>query len=166
VLEYISNENIIGAKTLFATHYHELTELEGKLPGVVNYCIDVREKNDTIIFLRKIKKGGADHSYGIQVAKLAGLPESVIVRSKQILSQLGDADITKNVEKTIEKEAKAIKKVEVVNEKPKSDYEPQQLNLFASKDNKVIEDIKSIDIMNITPFQALNILNDLQQKLR
>lgn len=162
VLEYISNEKIIGAKTLFATHYHELTELEGKLAGVVNYCIDVREKNDTIIFLRKIIKGGANHSYGIQVAKLAGLPEKVINRSKQILSQLSDADITKKVEKTIKSEEKVIE----VHEQTVCTYQPQQLDLFSTKNNKVIDEIKAIDIMNITPFQALNIINELQQKLR
>lgn len=78
VIEHISNKSILGAKTLFATHYHELTELEGKLEGVNNYCIAVKEQGDDIIFLRKIVKGGADKSYGIQVAKLAGVPVSVI----------------------------------------------------------------------------------------
>lgn len=84
-------------KTLFATHYHELTELEGKIPGVNNYCIAVKEKGDDIVFLRKIVKGGADKSYGIQVAKLAGVPESVIQRAKELVNELSDADITSAV---------------------------------------------------------------------
>ena len=88
VVEHISNTKLIGAKTLFATHYHELTELEGKLSGVNNYCIAVKEKGDDIVFLRKIIKGGADKSYGIQVAKLAGLPDSVIERAKEIVNEL------------------------------------------------------------------------------
>ncbi len=81
-MEYISNTKILGAKTLFATHYHELTELEGTLSGVNNYCIAVKEQGDDIVFLRKIVKGGADKSYGIQVAKLAGVPAPVIDRAK------------------------------------------------------------------------------------
>ena len=93
VLEYIVDKQKIGAKTLFATHYHELTEFEGTMEGVHNYCIAVKENGDDIVFLRKIIKGGADNSYGIQVAKLAGLPAKVIHRSKEILQQLNDADI-------------------------------------------------------------------------
>ncbi len=94
VIEHISNTKLCGAKTLFATHYHELTELEGKLSGVNNYCIAVKEKGDDIVFLRKIVKGGADKSYGIQVAKLAGVPDSVIQRAKELVEELSDADIT------------------------------------------------------------------------
>ena len=92
VIEHISNTKLCGAKTLFATHYHELTELEGKLSGVTNYCIAVKEKGDDIVFLRKIVKGGADKSYGIQVAKLAGVPDSVINRAKELVEELSDAD--------------------------------------------------------------------------
>ena len=94
VVEYISNSKLLGAKTLFATHYHELTELEGKISNVNNYCIAVKEKGDDIVFLRKIVKGGADKSYGIQVAKLAGVPDSVIERAKQIVEELSANDIT------------------------------------------------------------------------
>ena len=94
VVEHISNPKLLGAKTLFATHYHELTELEGKLNNVHNYCIAVKEKGDDIVFLRKIVKGGADRSYGIQVAKLAGVPDSVIERAKQIADELSANDIT------------------------------------------------------------------------
>ena len=94
VVEHIANTRLLGAKTLFATHYHELTELQGKLSGVNNYCIAVKEKGDDIVFLRKIVKGGADKSYGIQVAKLAGVPDSVIERAKELVEELSDADIT------------------------------------------------------------------------
>ena len=94
VVEHISNPKLLGAKTLFATHYHELTELEGTINGVNNYCIAVKEQGDDIVFLRKIVKGGADKSYGVQVAKLAGVPDSVIVRAKELLVELSDADIT------------------------------------------------------------------------
>ena len=94
VIEHISDTKLCGAKTLFATHYHELTELEGKISGVNNYCIAVKEKGDDIVFLRKIVKGGADKSYGIQVAKLAGVPDSVICRAKELVEELSDADIT------------------------------------------------------------------------
>ena len=94
VVEHISNPKLLGAKTLFATHYHELTELEGKLNNVNNYCIAVKEKGDDIVFLRKIVKGGADKSYGIQVAKLAGVPDSVIARAKEIVEELSANDIT------------------------------------------------------------------------
>ena len=97
VVEHISNSKLLGAKTLFATHYHELTELEGKIDNVNNYCIAVKEKGDDIVFLRKIVKGGADKSYGIQVAKLAGVPDSVINRSKEIVEELINADITTRV---------------------------------------------------------------------
>ncbi|MEG0369365.1 MAG: DNA mismatch repair protein MutS, partial [Hungatella sp.] len=94
VVEHISNSKLLGAKTLFATHYHELTELEGAMSGVNNYCIAVKEQGDDIVFLRKIIRGGADKSYGIQVAKLAGVPESVIVRAKELVEELSSADIT------------------------------------------------------------------------
>ena len=98
VVEHISNTKLLGAKTLFATHYHELTELEGKLTGVNNYCIAVKEKGDDIVFLRKIIKGGADKSYGIQVAKLAGVPDTVIERAKELAEELTNADITVRVQ--------------------------------------------------------------------
>ena len=94
VIEHISNTKLLGAKTLFATHYHELTELEGKIPGVNNYCIAVKERGDDIVFLRKIVKGGADKSYGIQVAKLAGVPDSVLDRAKELVDELVHTDIT------------------------------------------------------------------------
>ncbi|HEX3076402.1 MAG TPA: DNA mismatch repair protein MutS [Lachnospiraceae bacterium] len=97
VIEHISDRKLLGAKTLFATHYHELTELEGKINGVNNYCIAVKEQGEDIVFLRKIVKGGADKSYGIQVAKLAGVPEPVLARAREIVTELSNNDITDKV---------------------------------------------------------------------
>ena len=110
VVEYISNSKLLGAKTLFATHYHELTELEGKIDSVHNYCIAVKEQGDDIVFLRKIVKGGADKSYGVQVAKLAGVPDLVISRAKEIVEELSDEDITNRVSEIAAKEHTAKKK--------------------------------------------------------
>ena len=112
VIEYISDSRLLGAKTLFATHYHELTELEGKIDNVNNYCIAVKEKGDDIVFLRKIVKGGADKSYGIQVAKLAGVPELVIGRAKEIVEELSDEDITARVSEIASKERVVKKETE------------------------------------------------------
>ena len=95
VIEYIGDKNKVGARTLFSTHYHELTDLEGKITGVNNYCITVEEKGEDIIFLRKIVRGGANDSYGIQVARLAGIPIQVIERAREILNELEEADISK-----------------------------------------------------------------------
>lgn len=150
VIEFIADKEIIGAKTLFATHYHELTELEGKVDGVKNYCISVKEKGDEIIFLRKIIRGGADDSYGIQVAKLAGVPYGVINRAKEILHELEDADISKKQRK----EAKESKKV--VN---------GQVDLFNYKSGEITEEIRKIDIMAMTPIDALNYLYRLKSKV-
>ncbi|NLK96985.1 DNA mismatch repair protein MutS [Defluviitalea saccharophila] len=156
VIEYISNKNKIGAKTLFATHYHELTELEGKIPGVNNYCIDVVEKGDTIIFLRKIKRGGADHSYGIQVAKLAGLPNEVIDRAKYILSELDEADISKHT-----------KSITAAEPKPKTQNAlPTQLDLFSAAQKEFIQDIVNVDVLNMTPMEAMQKLYDLIKKAK
>ena len=160
VVEYISNPKIIGAKTLFATHYHELTELEGTISGVINYCIAVKEQGDDIVFLRKIIKGGADKSYGIQVAKLAGVPEEVIERAKEIVSNLMDADISKKA-KEIAKYAPA-KKTKKLDE-----VDIAQMSLFDTvKDSDILEELKNIDISNLTPIDALNTLYSLQNKLK
>ncbi len=163
VVEHISDPKLLGAKTLFATHYHELTELEGKLSGVNNYCIAVKEKGDEIVFLRKIVKGGADKSYGIQVAKLAGLPERVVERAKEILSELLDNDIT-SIAKNISVENSAGKK-EKRKEKNEMDY--AQISLFdTADDNSIIEEVRNIDIGNLTPLDALNKLYELQNKIK
>lgn len=153
VVEYIVSQGTIGAKSLFATHYHELTELEGKIDGVVNYCISVKEKGDDIIFLRKIIPGGADKSYGIQVAKLAGVPEHVIARAKEILEELTEADITQHAEG---------KKVITSKSAP----QPVQLNLFQPSESEVVRILKNISINHITPMEALSLLGQLQEKVK
>ena len=164
VVEHISDPKILGAKTLFATHYHELTELEGTLPGVNNYCIAVKEQGDDIVFLRKIIKGGADKSYGIQVAKLAGVPEKVIARAKELVEELSDADITIR--------AKEIAKLNGTNHSkkrvPKMDeVDFNQLTLFdAVKDDHIINELKEMDLGTMTPIDALNTLYRLQMKIK
>ncbi len=161
VVEHICNPKLSGAKTLFATHYHELTELEQKLSGVDNYCIAVKEQGDSIIFLRKIIPGGADKSYGIQVAKLAGVPDSVISRAKQILEELSNADIAGNSQKTAAK-LRAAKAPGIIDE-----VDMQQMSLFDTvKDDDIIKEIKELDIGNLTPIEALNTLYKLQNKVK
>lgn len=161
VVEHISNPKLLGAKTLFATHYHELTELEGKLDSVNNYCIAVKEKGDDIVFLRKIVKGGADRSYGIQVAKLAGLPDSVIERAKEIAEQLLANDITDTV-KSISVDNGHKHKKEHLDE-----VDMTQISLFDTvKDDDIIDELRSIDIGNMTPLDALNKLYQLQNKVK
>ncbi len=160
VVEHISDPKLLGAKTLFATHYHELTELEGKLDNVNNYCIAVKEKGDDIVFLRKIVKGGADKSYGIQVARLAGLPESVIERAKEIVAELSENDITEAA-----RNLSAEKKPKKKKERPKEE-DMEQLSLFdALNDDAVIEELRRLDIGNMTPIEAMNKLYELQSRL-
>lgn len=154
VVEYISNSKLLGAKTLFATHYHELTELEGKIPGVNNYCIAVKEQGDDIVFLRKIIKGGADKSYGIQVAKLAGVPDMVIQRAKEIAAQLNDNDM-------MQKAKEMDGYVEDV----------QQLSFFdqidpAKQPHPVILQLRDVDLSNMTPMEAMNYLFELQERAK
>ncbi|WP_069649532.1 DNA mismatch repair protein MutS [Caloranaerobacter ferrireducens] len=153
VIEYISDK--IGAKTLFATHYHELSELEGKIEGVNNFRILVKEKGDDIIFLRKIGKGSADKSYGIQVAKLAGVPIEVIKKAKEILLKLEETDIN-NTALTIDENID--KNINVCNVNKVDEY---QLDIFNLKYNNFIDRIKSIDIMKVTPLDAINILYEI-----
>ena len=162
VIEHISNKKLLGAKTLFATHYHELTELEGKISNVNNYCIAVKEKGDDIVFLRKIIKGGADKSYGIQVAKLAGVPDMVIDRAKEIVGQLSDNDISEKIA-SITVEQKNEKHIPIRYE----EVELEQMSLFDTvKDEDILNELKEIDISNLTPMDAMNTLYRLQNKLR
>ena len=164
VVEYISDAKLLGAKTLFATHYHELTELEGKINNVNNYCIAVKEKGDDIVFLRKIVKGGADKSYGIQVAKLAGVPDIVINRAKEIVEELADEDITSRVSEIASREAEAKKKTK---SKKYDEVDIAQFSLFDTvKDDDVLEELKAIDVGNLTPIDALNTIYRLQNKLK
>ncbi|MBR0382293.1 MAG: DNA mismatch repair protein MutS [Eubacterium sp.] len=155
VVEYIAQASLKGAKTLFATHYHELTELEGKLDGVHNYCIAVQEKGENIIFLRKIIRGSADRSYGIQVARLAGIPDVVIERAGAISEELEKSDITMHTRK-------------ITGE---AEPEPVQLSLFDTlgmvaeqpKESPVEKKIREMDLSNMTPIEALNQLFELQK---
>ncbi len=162
VVEHISNKRLLGAKTLFATHYHELTELEGKLDSVNNYCIAVKEKGDDIVFLRKIVPGGADKSYGIQVAKLAGVPESVIVRAKEIVTELAHTDVIDRVRDISTQAGENPKKIKRYDE-----VDLAQMSLFDTvKDDDVLEELKELDVSNLTPLDALNTIYRLQNKLK
>ena len=164
VIEYISDSRLLGAKTLFATHYHELTELEGKISNVNNYCIAVKEKGDDIVFLRKIVKGGADKSYGIQVAKLAGVPDLVIERAKEIVEELSNEDITAKVSEIAAKERTTKKKQKT---RRYDEVDIAQMSLFDTvKDDDVLEELKNIDVGNMTPIDALNTIYRLQNKLK
>ncbi|ADQ04837.1 DNA mismatch repair protein MutS [Caldicellulosiruptor owensensis OL] len=151
VLEYVADKSKIGAKTLFATHYHELTELEERIPGVKNYRVDVKEEGKNVIFLRKIVRGGCDSSYGIHVARLAGIPEDVLKRAEEILKQLEEADINR---KSIRKLRREIKKEFT-----------EQIDFFSYKKEEIIDKIEKLDILNITPVQALNILSELKHEI-
>lgn len=164
VVEHISNTKLLGAKTLFATHYHELTELEGAINGVNNYCIAVKEQGDDIVFLRKIVKGGADKSYGIQVAKLAGVPDSVIARAKELVEELSSADITARA-----KEIAAGSQVPPAHRAvPKPDeVDMLQMSLFDTvKDDDIIRELGELELARMTPIDALNTLYRLQNRLK
>lgn len=158
VIEFISEKERLGARTLFATHYHELTELEGKITGIMNYCIAVEEKGEDIIFLRKIIRGGADDSYGIQVARLAGVPAPVIERAREILRALEDADISKK---------------EMKGRKGKRPMEGQ-FDLFTLSGatmvdkaaGELLSEIRGIDVTTLTPLDALNVLYRLSQQAK
>ncbi len=161
VIEYISNTKLLGAKTLFATHYHELTELEGKIPSVNNYCIAVKEQKGNIVFLRKIVRGGADRSYGIAVAKLAGLPESVISRANELVAQLSENDISASVRMI----ASTTEKKQIL--KKSDDVDRGQMSLFDTiSDEEIISELMELDCNNMTPMEALNALGMLQSKLK
>ena len=161
VIEYISNNKLLGAKTLFATHYHELTELEGKIPGVNNYCIAVKEQKDTIVFLRKIVRGGADRSYGIAVAKLAGLPDGVIERANELVAKLSENDISASVRSI----ANTSPKQQIL--KKSDDVDRGQMSLFDTvSDDEIINQIMDLDCNNMTPVEALNAISTIQSRIR
>ena len=154
VVEYISNPENIGAKTLFATHYHELSELEGHLDGVKNYCISVKEHGEDVIFLRKIIRGGADKSFGVHVARLAGVPHPVIVRAHEIQARLEVSDINQNtIGQNILGE----------DEKPRKN---EQVDLFEYQKTEIIQELQNIDVMALTPMDAINKLFLLREKAR
>ena len=153
VVEYMSSTKLLGSRTLFATHYHELTELEGILEGVKNYCITVKESGDSIIFLRKIERGSVDQSYGIQVAKLAGIPDSITGRAKDILRQLEEQDITK----------KATKEPKQMRNSP---YGENQLSFLNSENDYIIEELRKINVLTMTPMDAMNSLYKFVQYVK
>ena len=164
VIEHISNKKLLGAKTLFATHYHELTELEGKIPNVKNFCIAVKESGDDIVFLRKIVRGGADRSYGIQVAKLAGVPDIVIDRAKEIASTLTLQDISSLIESVCMGDSSGTKAKKVTMP---DEVDSGQLSFFdLVSDEDVLKEIEEIDISNLTPLDALNTLYRIQNKVK
>jgi DNA mismatch repair protein MutS len=157
VIEYINDRNKLGSRTLFATHYHELTDLEGMLDGVKNYCIKAEEKGEDVVFLRKIVRGGADDSYGIHVAKLAGIPETVIARANEILKELEDADISKKARHRARGKAPLEGQIDLFSLANRS---------LDSEYSEIIREIKDIGISTITPVEALNRLYSLQEKIR
>ena len=153
VVEYLCDKSRVGAKTLFATHYHELSELEGHIEGVENYCISVKEHGEDVIFLRKIVRGGADRSFGIHVARLAGVPHPVLVRAHEIQARLEVSDINqKGIGQNILEEA------------PKR--EDEQVNLFDFAKTEIINELQNIDVMALTPMDAINKLFLLREKAR
>jgi DNA mismatch repair protein MutS len=157
IVEYIHNKEEVSCKTLFATHYHELTELENILPSVKNFNILVKEWKDDIIFLRKIERGTADQSYGIHVAKLAGVPAQIIKRAKQILRNLEEHEISPQGLSAQARKIMAGKQ--------------NQMDIFdaiidkADEKNKILEEIKQIDVDNITPLEAIQKIAELKKKL-
>ena len=157
VVEFISDARFLGAKTLFATHYHELTELEGKLSNVNNYCIAVKEQGEDIVFLRKIIKGGADKSYGIQVAKLAGVPDVVLNRAREIVNELSENDISgKAREIDVDPGIGEIKSVQM-------NFLDQ---ISTTPENPVLEELRNMDLSRTTPIEALNLLYQLQEQAK
>ncbi len=168
VVEHAADPKKLGAKTLFATHYHELTELEGKIPGVNNYCIAVREKGDDIVFLRKIIPGGADKSYGIQVARLAGVPDDVINRARELAAQLSDSDITEKVQEISQAEAESGEKEPEKQKKKRhkvDEVDMNQMSLFDTvSDADIVRQLMEIDVSHLTPIDALNTIYALQNK--
>lgn len=159
IIEHIADSKLLGAKTLFATHYHELTDLEATIPCLRNYCVSVKEMGEDIIFLHKIVPGSVDHSYGIQVAKLAGLPTTVLERARMIMTTVEGEEQKERkeiIKKETPKEPVSIKTSEPIN----------QLTLFTTPHEDVVREIKELDIMNLTPFKAMETLYELQKKLK
>ena len=152
VVEYLLDQKRIGAKTLFATHYHELSELEGRFAGVKNYCISVMEHGEDVIFLRKIMPGGADKSYGVHVARLAGVPAPVVARAHEIQARLEVSDINQESISS-----------NILEKKKK---EAKQTDLFHLGQDELIEEIQNLDVLSVTPMDALNILFRLREKAR
>ncbi len=171
VVEYISDKKKLGAKALFATHYHELTELEGKLKGVHNYCIAVKENDNDLIFLRKIIPGGADKSYGIAVARLAGVPEDIIKRADEIAYELSLSDIVSDNRNRIKKlstETCVSEEAIYVNANtPKNTDDEYKCDIDTERMlYETAERIRNTDLNKLTPMEAMFLLNELQEKLK
>jgi DNA mismatch repair protein MutS len=149
VLEYLTDKQKLGAKTLFATHYHELTSMSETHSGIKNYNTAVKKKGDDITFLRRIVPGGADDSYGIEVAKLSGIPDWIINRAKEVLSEL------ENSGKLLSYEGEK-KKIQT----------PQESNLKNKMGERILDKIKNLDVSIITPLEAMNLLNELVSECR
>ena len=165
VVEYIANTRLLGAKTLFATHYHELTELEGAIPGVQNYCVSVKEQDDSVVFLRRIVKGGADRSYGIQVAALAGVPKPVLERAKELVEELVDTDIASRAKEIASYAGNAMQSKKRV-ERPDT-VDQNQLTLFDTvREDDVLKEIEELELSNMTPLDAMNTLYRIQSRLK
>ena len=152
VVEYLLDPQKVGAKTLFATHYHELSELEGRFEGVKNYCITVKEHGEDVIFLRKIMQGGADKSYGVHVARLAGIPAPVVARAHEIQARLEVSDINQESISS-----------NILEKKKKQN---KQTDLFHLEQDVLIEELQNLDVLSVTPMDALNILFRLREKAR
>jgi len=160
VIEYIANKERIGARTLFATHYHELTELEKNINGIKNYSMAIEEAGDNIVFLRKVTEGGSSESYGIEVAKLAGLPEEVVERAREILSILGNSEITRT-----KRNIKEIASNTEITDKTENDKKNNETNEELMNKLKILEEIKAMNIISMTPMEAMNALYQIQQKI-
>ena len=157
VVEYIADR--LGSRTMFATHYHELTELEGRIKGLKNYCVSIKKEGDTVTFLRKVKRGGADGSYGIAVAALAGVPKAVTIRANEILATLEEQDISR-------KEIRSARRRSSGNGNGAGDG---QMDLFryavtTAAQDEILEELKKLDVQSMTPIEALNVLYSLKQK--
>ncbi|MCR4589482.1 MAG: DNA mismatch repair protein MutS [Lachnospiraceae bacterium] len=166
VIEHIADKAKLGAKTLFATHYHELTELEGKIPGLNNYCVAVKENGKDVIFLRKIIRGGADRSYGIHVARLAGVPDSVTERAEKIAADLADNDITWSLSAIADESSAAV--IGRGRGVPRYDeVDLNQMSLFDTlSDNDILKQLAELDLSHMTPMDALNHLYKLQNDIK
>lgn len=169
IIEHIANPNKLGAKTLFATHYHELTELADTIPSLKNYCIQVKEMGETIIFLHKIIPGSVDHSYGIQVANLAGLPKEVLDRAHEIMDSIEQAS-SRDLRDVVQTSSKTVPLIETAKQiavEPVVSAVPEQLDLFVSHtESEIVKTLENLDIMDITPLQAMQILYDLKKKIK
>ena len=150
VLEFTASKRTLGAKTLFATHYHELTELEGQVDGVKNYNIAVKKRGHDITFLRRIVRGGADGSYGIDVARLAGVPDRVVARARVILKSLEEQEIS-------------FGKIEM---KELPEEETQQVSMGSLAEKEILEDLRELNINDLTPLRALELLDELSRRAK